>query len=327
MRIRRPLHLALVGAVLMTLAFASPAAAVRRSVTMPNQTLRPDIGQYTVTFSALWDVYQGRDAGTTWWFVSKPEVTSHIVGGWACVNSGTCKYTWLEAKIDFLRANGTIYSTVLLENLPAVLWSAHGGQEHGNGLADVLLGAADPGGRLTQTWYADAAELPDLLDYDVIGADATYLYHRGEPLYPFGHGLSYAEFDYADLRLSTATARAGEEVEVSVEVTNTGRRPGTEVVQLYTRQRRSRVKQPLRQLRDFARVTLDPGCAARVTMRLRTADLAWWDETRAAMVVEDAVHSVLVGRSARDIRLAGALTVTGGDATAEPAGTSFGTAR
>ncbi|MFY1661909.1 beta-glucosidase family protein [Micromonospora sp. WMMD1274] len=213
------------------------------------------------------------------------------------------------------------------EHLPAVLWSAHGGQEHGNGLADVLLGTADPGGRLTQTWYADAAELPDLLDYDVIGADATYLYHRGEPLYPFGHGLSYAEFDYADLRLSTATARAGEEVEVSVEVTNTGRRPGTEVVQLYTRQRRSRVKQPLRQLRDFARVTLDPGCTARVTMRLRTAELAWWDETRAAMVVEDAVHSVLVGRSARDIRLVGPLTVTGGDATAEPAGTSFGTAR
>nr|WP_258545482.1 fibronectin type III-like domain-contianing protein [Micromonospora provocatoris] len=114
---------------------------------------------------------------------------------------------------------------------------------------------------------------------------------------------------------------------MSVEVTNTGRRPGTEVVQLYTRQRRSRVKQPLRQLRDFARVTLDPGCAARVTMRLRTADLAWWDETRAAMVVEDAAHSVLVGRSARDIRLSGTLTVTGGDATAEPAGTGVGAAR
>ncbi|GAB3083153.1 glycoside hydrolase family 3 C-terminal domain-containing protein [Micromonospora schwarzwaldensis] len=213
------------------------------------------------------------------------------------------------------------------EHLPAVLWSAHGGQEHGNGLADVLLGAEDPGGRLTQTWYADTAELPDLLDYDVIGADATYLYHRGEPLYPFGHGLSYAEFDYAGLRLSTATAHTGEEVEVSVEVTNTGRRPGTEVVQLYTRQRRSRVKQPLRQLRDFARVTLEPGCTARVTLRLRTADLAWWDETRAAMVVEDATHSVLVGRSARDIRLVGALAVRGGAGTATPAAGRTGTAR
>ncbi|MEV6814170.1 glycoside hydrolase family 3 C-terminal domain-containing protein, partial [Micromonospora sp. NPDC051296] len=76
-------------------------------------------------------------------------------------------------------------------HLPAVLWSSHGGQEHGTALADVLLGDADPGGRLTQTWYADAADLPDLLDYDVIGADSTYLYYRGDPLYPFGHGLSY----------------------------------------------------------------------------------------------------------------------------------------
>ncbi|WP_089154022.1 beta-glucosidase family protein [Micromonospora sp. NBS 11-29] len=213
------------------------------------------------------------------------------------------------------------------EHLPAVLWSAHGGQEHGHALADVLLGDQEPGGRLTQTWYADTAELPDLLDYDVIGADTTYLYHRGEPLYPFGHGLSYAEFDYADLRLSTATAHAGEEVEVSVEITNTGRHPGTEVVQLYTRQRRSRVKQPLRQLRDFARVTLDPGCAARVTLRLRTADLAWWDADRAAPVVEDATHSVLVGRSARDVRLVGALTVTGGDAAPAPTAGRSGVAR
>ncbi|SBT45557.1 beta-glucosidase family protein [Micromonospora narathiwatensis] len=204
-------------------------------------------------------------------------------------------------------------------HLPAVLWTSHGGQEHGAALADVLLGDVDPAGRLTQTWYADAAELPDLLDYDIIGADATYLYHRGEPLYPFGHGLSYTRFDYADLRLSAAEASAGEEVEVSVSVTNTGARPGTEVVQLYTRQRRSRVKQPLRQLRDFARVTLTPGQRATVTLRLRTAELAWWDESRGALVVEDATHTVQVGRSARDIRLVDALTVTGGAGAARPA--------
>ncbi|MFI7427865.1 beta-glucosidase [Micromonospora sp. NPDC049836] len=207
------------------------------------------------------------------------------------------------------------------EHLPAVLWCAHGGQEHGNGLADVLLGDADPVGRLTQTWYADAADLPDLLDYDIIGADATYLYHRGEPLYPFGHGLSYARFDYARLRPGAAAVRAGEEVEVHVEVTNTGSRTGTEVVQLYTRQRRSRVKQPLRQLRDAARVTLAPGERATVTLRLRTAELAWWDADRQAMVVEDATHSLLVGRSARDVRLVGAVTVHGG---AAPAGAVTG---
>ncbi|MEU8263789.1 glycoside hydrolase family 3 C-terminal domain-containing protein [Micromonospora sp. NPDC048999] len=213
------------------------------------------------------------------------------------------------------------------QHLPAVLWTSHGGQEHGNALADVLLGDADPTGRLTQTWYADTADLPDLLDYDIIDADATYLYHRGEPLYPFGHGLSYTRFDYADLRLSAAEVTAGEVVEVSVAVTNTGDRPGTEVVQLYTRQRRSRVKQPLRQLRDFTRVALTPGQRATVTLRLPTAELAWWDESRGAMVVEDATHTVLVGRSARDVRLVGALTVTGSAPAAVPAADRCGAAR
>ncbi|MFF3865864.1 glycoside hydrolase family 3 C-terminal domain-containing protein [Micromonospora sp. NPDC001898] len=196
-------------------------------------------------------------------------------------------------------------------HLPAVLWSAHGGQEHGAALASVLLGDAEPGGRLTQTWYADAADLPDLLDYDIIGSDATYLYHRGEPLYPFGHGLSYARFDYADLRFSATSVTAGGEVEVSVEVTNSGTRVGEEVVQLYTRQRRSRVKQPLRQLRDHARITLAPGERRVVRLRLRATELGWWDDSRGGHVLEDAPHSVLVGRSVGDIRLVGTLSVRG----------------
>ncbi|NGM15990.1 beta-glucosidase [Verrucosispora sp. CWR15] len=203
-------------------------------------------------------------------------------------------------------------------HLPAVLWSAHGGQEHGNALADVLLGDADPCGRLTQTWYADTAELPDLLDYDVIGADSTYLYYRGEPLYPFGHGLSYADFDYRDLRLSATSVDVGDDVEVSVQVTNISDRPGVEVVQLYTRQRRSRVKQPLRQLRDFARIVLAPGERRTVTLRLRSAELSWWDADREGFVVEDATHTVLVGRSATDVRLVGAVAVRG-EPTARPA--------
>ncbi|MTK02166.1 glycoside hydrolase family 3 C-terminal domain-containing protein [Micromonospora sp. CP22] len=197
------------------------------------------------------------------------------------------------------------------EHLPAVLWSSHGGQEHGHALAEVLLGDAEPGGRLTQTWYADAAELPDLLDYDVIGADSTYLYYRGEPLYPFGHGLSYADFDYRDLRLNATSVSVGEDVEVSVDVVNTGDRPGVEVVQLYTRQRRSRVKQPLRQLRDATRVVLAAGERRTVTLRLRSAELGWWDAERGRTVVEEATHTVLVGRSATDIRLVGALAVRG----------------
>ncbi|GAA3763741.1 glycoside hydrolase family 3 protein [Plantactinospora mayteni] len=197
------------------------------------------------------------------------------------------------------------------EHLPAILWSAHGGQEYGTALAAVLAGDADPGGRLTQTWYHDAAELPDLFDYDVIATDTTYLYHRGTPLYPFGHGLSYAEFAYSDLRLSADEVDAAGEIEVSVRVTNVGSRPGDEVVQLYTRQRRSRVKQPLRQLRGFARVSLAPGARTTVRLRLRAGELAHWDVPRGRYVVEDARHTVAVGRSSADLLLTATLAVHG----------------
>ncbi|MEO3746616.1 glycoside hydrolase family 3 C-terminal domain-containing protein [Plantactinospora sp. B5E13] len=197
------------------------------------------------------------------------------------------------------------------EQVPAICWSAHGGQEYGAALAAVLCGDADPGGRLTQTWYRDATELPDLFDYDVIATDTTYLYHRGTPLYPFGHGLSYARFAYADLRLSADEVDAAGEIEVSVRVTNVGTRPGDEVVQLYTRQRRSRVKQPLRQLRGFARVSLAPGEQTTVRLPLRAADLVHWDVVRGRYVVEDARHTVAVGRSSTDLVLTGTLTVHG----------------
>ncbi|MDR7278086.1 glycoside hydrolase family 3 C-terminal domain-containing protein [Catenuloplanes atrovinosus] len=205
----------------------------------------------------------------------------------------------------------------LADRLPAVLWSAHGGQEHGTAIADVLFGAdaggrpVDPAGRLTQTWYRSEAELPDLLDYDIVATDATYLYYRGAPLFPFGHGLSYTRFGYRDLRLSAASIGPDDAVEVSVEVTNAGDRDGVEVVQLYTRQQRSRVKQPLRALRGFARVRLAAGESTRVTLPLRAADLAFWDVTRGRPVIEAARHTVAVGRSSADPVLTTTLTVRG----------------
>lgn len=196
-------------------------------------------------------------------------------------------------------------------HLPALLWSAHGGQEYGRALADVLFGDADPTGRLTQTWYHSAADLPDLLDYDIIATDATYLYYRGMPLYPFGHGLSYTTFAYGDLRVSSPSIPADDEVRVAFTVTNTGSRAGTEVAQLYTHQQRSRVKQPLRQLRGFRRVSLLPGESTDVELTIAAADLGFWDVTRNRHCVETARHSIMVGRSSTDTRLAGTLDVIG----------------
>ena len=197
------------------------------------------------------------------------------------------------------------------QNLPALLWSAHGGQEYGRALADVLFGDADPAGRLTQTWYHSAADLPDLLDYDIIATDATYLYYRGMPLYPFGHGLSYTTFTYGDLRLSSPSIPADGSLDVVFTVTNSGDRAGSEVAQLYTHQQRSRVKQPLRQLRGFQRLTLLPGESTEVELTIAAADLGFWDATRDRRCVETARHSIMVGRSCTDVRLVGTVDVLG----------------
>jgi beta-glucosidase len=196
-------------------------------------------------------------------------------------------------------------------HLPALLWSAHGGQESGRALADVLFGDAAPAGRLTQTWYASDSELPDLLDYDIVSADATYLYYRGTPLYPFGHGLTYAPVRYSDLTLDAESVAVDGAVTVAVTVTNEGDRATDEVVQLYTRQRRSRVKQPLRRLRGFRRVPLPPGASERVEFTLTARELAGWDVTRSRWVVESAEQLVMVGASSTDIRCCATLSVRG----------------
>ncbi|KAA9380917.1 carbohydrate-binding protein [Microbispora cellulosiformans] len=183
-------------------------------------------------------------------------------------------------------------------NVPAILWTTHAGAETGHGLADVLYGDVNPAGRLTQTWYRSAAELPDILDYDIVKKDRTYLYYRGRPLYPFGYGLSYTSFAYQGLK----AVQKGDAYEVSVKVTNTGSRAGDEVVQLYTHQHRSRVKQPVKQLRAFERVSLAPGQTKTVTMTVKKADLALWDVTRNKWTVENATHDILVGSSSEAVR-------------------------
>jgi beta-glucosidase len=203
------------------------------------------------------------------------------------------------------------------QHVPAVLWSAHGGQEYGHALADVLFGEADPAGRLPQTWYRSATELGDLFDYDIIANDATYLYYLGSPLYPFGHGLSYTRFDYDDLDVHV-DEEAGT-VSAEATVTNRGSRAGEEVVQLYTQQRASRVKQPVRQLRGFDRLSLAPGESARARITFPIAALAHWDTVQGRFVVEDAPRKAQLGRSSRDIRLCAHFTVPGETVPARPA--------
>lgn len=197
------------------------------------------------------------------------------------------------------------------KHVPAIVWSGHGGQEWGNALADVLYGDRDAEGRLPQTWYTDAAELPAMLDYDIVASDATYLYYLGQPLYPFGHGLSYADFKYANLKADKERAASGDEFAVTVEVTNTSDRDGVEVVQLYTHQCGSRVKQPLRQLRRFEKVRLAAGETRTVAFTVPVDELAHWDNVTGRMIVEKSRQRLMVGRSATDIVLSASVRVEG----------------
>ncbi|MFD5159117.1 glycoside hydrolase family 3 C-terminal domain-containing protein [Streptomyces hawaiiensis] len=191
--------------------------------------------------------------------------------------------------------------------LPAVLWTAHGGQAAGTALARVLAGDVSPAGRLPQTWYADDSDLPGLLDYDVIGARQTYLYFEGTPLFPFGHGLSYASFTYGDLaaRVEDATVR------VSFSVTNTGAVTADEVAQLYTRAVDASVPRPRRELLDHRRVTLAPGATAELGFDVPLSAFGFWDVAQDRWRVEPGGYELLAGASSEDVRLRTTLTLDG----------------
>ncbi|MFJ8631876.1 glycoside hydrolase family 3 C-terminal domain-containing protein [Streptomyces sp. NPDC093568] len=197
------------------------------------------------------------------------------------------------------------------EHLPAVVWTSHGGQDTGHALAAVLLGAADPAGRLPQTWYRGDDALPHQLDYDIIKAGWTYQYHRSAPLYPFGHGLSYTDFAHRDLRISAPAMAQDGTVDVTVTLVNTGPMYGSEVVQLYVRAVDARHEAPRLRLADFRKVRLDSGESREVAFRLPAERLAHWDVAAGAFTVDPGRYEVLVARSAEDIVLRAPLTVSG----------------
>lgn len=198
--------------------------------------------------------------------------------------------------------------------LPAVLWTAHGGQAAGPALARVLAGDVSPAGRLPQTWYASDEELPDLLDYDIIGSRQTYLYYEGTPLFPFGHGLSYASFAYTSLK--AAVEEGG--LRVSFTVTNTGAMAADEVAQVYTRAVAPSVPRPRRELAAHLRVRLAPGESTEVAFELPLSTLEFWDVGHGRWWLEPGAYDVLVGASSEDIRLRSTLDVPGTPSAPRP---------
>lgn len=194
------------------------------------------------------------------------------------------------------------------EHVPAIVHITHAAQEQGTAIAEVLFGDYNPGGRLVQTWPRSLAQLPPLMDYD-IRHGRTYMYSKEESLYPFGYGLSYTSFKYSKLRLSSTGMSKTGNVTVAVDVTNTGKRTGDEIVQFYVRHTNSKVSRPQKELKGFRRVRLNPGETTTVSLPLRGESLAWWNEKPGRWELEEEPVSVMVGSSAADIRLQGTVNV------------------
>lgn len=206
-----------------------------------------------------------------------------------------------------------------LSGVPALLWSSFTGQRTGDGLASVLFGGYNPSGHLPFTWYQSAAQLPPITDYAIRPGGGqpgrTYMYFRGPVSYPFGYGLSYTSFRDSNLRIDHRRLTADGSFRVSVDVTNTGRTTGSDLVQLYITSPGTPADQsrPSRRLEGFRQVTLAPGQARTVTLTVRVSDLGFFDPNRNRQTVDDGTYWALIANSAApgDVQLQQPITVSG----------------
>ena len=229
------------------------------------------------------------------------------------------------------------------KSLPAIVYMAHGMQESGNGLANVLSGKVSPAGRLNMTWYNSVKDLPPMQNYDIISHPRTYQYFNKPVLYPFGYGLSYTNFAYnnlkviktvkksssTDMKSDNSSTQKGvstkksavlekqctilteEPVTVRCTITNTGSVASDEVPQLYLTFHGSRVVRPLKTLRGFQRVHILPGKSVQVDFPLSSEDTQIWDVTRNRWCIEQGTVTIAIGPSSSNVRLSTNLAVEG----------------
>jgi beta-glucosidase len=193
------------------------------------------------------------------------------------------------------------------DNIPAIIETWYGGQAAGSALADVIFGDYNPGGRLPVTFYKSINDLPDFSDYKM--NNRTYRYFKGEPLYPFGYGLSYTTFKYSKLNVPK-TFITGDTSLVSVNVKNNGKLAGDEVVQLYLSNLSSSVPVPIRALKGFKRIHLNPGESKTVTFKIVPEAFSVINEQN-KRVIEPGIFEIAVGgcqpRAGKEVKEPGIL--------------------
>ena len=188
------------------------------------------------------------------------------------------------------------------EHVPAILEVWYPGTEGGNAVADVLFGDVNPGGKLPVSWPRSAGQEPLYYNHNLThqpedqpGFTSRYWDLNSKPLYPFGYGLSYTSFKFDHLRLSRKSVKAGEATEVEVEVTNTGAVAGDAVAQIYIHQRAGSASRPVRQLKGFKRIALQPGETQTLKFPLGKDELEFWSPQTKVWVVEPGTFDVWAG--------------------------------
>jgi len=214
---------------------------------------------------------------------------------------------------------------------PAILWSSFNGMRKGDALADVLLGKYNPSGRAPETWYQSVSQIPSIYSYALgpVGPNGrTYMYFDGPVAYPFGYGLSYTTFGFSNMHVSDHSPSPDSTVTVSVDVTNTGSRDGNEIVQLYvnTPNADPSLQRPMKRLEGFQKVSLAAGQTKTVTLPMKIADLAFFNEADQRFEVDQGAYGIQLATSSADgdiqaqdtINVNGALTPTPSVLTAKP---------
>ena len=186
-------------------------------------------------------------------------------------------------------------------NLPAILQAWYPGEQGGRAVADVIFGEANPAGRLPVTFYRSTADLPAFDNYSM--SNRTYRYFGGQPLFAFGHGLSYTKFGYHDPKLNGTNFAAGDTIKLTFVLLNEGAWDGDEVAQVYFRHVHSARPQPRLALCGFARIHLQASQGARFTMNIPVERFRSWDPEKKQYAVEPGNYELLVGAASDDIRL------------------------
>lgn len=201
--------------------------------------------------------------------------------------------------VVFLINSGPLAINYVAENVPAILEGFYLGEETGNAAADVIFGDYNPGGKLPVSFPRSVGQVPVYYNQKP-SAKRGYLYTSTAPIYAFGHGLSYTTFKYSDLKIESKQILPNGETVVSVNVTNTGKRRGDEVVQMYLRDEVSSVTRPIKELRDFARISLEPNETKKVTFKITPEKLSFYNREM-KRVVEPGLFTVMVGGNSVDL--------------------------